>query len=52
LNEKGLNDDAKDILEYKNVFLKYDNDDTFILKNVSFNIKRNSKIGIIGRYLF
>jgi len=52
LNEKGTNNDVKDILEYKNVFLKYENDDTFILKNVSFNVQRNSKIGIIGRYLF
>lgn len=49
LREKEINEDNKFILEYKNVSMRYDNNDSFVLKNISFNLRKNSKIGIIGR---
>ena len=41
--------DDNTIVKFKNVFLKYENDDSYVLKNINFDVKKNSKIGIIGR---
>jgi ABC-type multidrug transport system fused ATPase/permease subunit len=38
------------IIEFKNFYLKYNNeDDKYVLENISFQIYQSQKIGIIGR---
>ena len=44
--------DKDAVLEFKNVFLKYENKENNILKNISFKIYKGQRIGIIGRYFF
>ena len=53
IDEKGifaLNSEDNTILKFKNVFLKYENDNKYILKNINFEVKSKQKVGIIGRY--
>ncbi|CAM1309247.1 ABCC4 (predicted) [Pycnogonum litorale] len=39
----------KGTIEFRNVSLRYKQTDPFILKSISFNIKSQEKIGIVGR---
>ena len=52
INEKDnfeFKNEEKLILKFKNVFLKYENDSEYILKNINFEVQSKMKVGIIGR---
>ncbi|HCY4497003.1 TPA: ATP-binding cassette domain-containing protein, partial [Staphylococcus aureus] len=38
-----------DEIEFKNVYFKYPGQSDYILKNISFTIDNNKKIGIVGQ---
>lgn len=37
------------VLEFKNVWMKYDGGKDYVLKNINFKIRRNTKIAFVGR---
>ncbi|MCI2069350.1 MAG: ABC transporter ATP-binding protein/permease [Bacilli bacterium] len=41
--------DSKGIIEFKHVYFKYPNTDTYALEDVSFRIDPKKKLGIVGR---
>lgn len=47
-SEKFENLITDDIIEFKNVFFSYTNDENYILEDLNFSIKRGENIGIIG----
>jgi len=46
------NNNFNSAIEFKDVYLKYDNIGKDILKDISFNINKGQKIAIIGRFSF
>ncbi|WP_025755642.1 ABC transporter ATP-binding protein [Mycoplasmopsis cricetuli] len=48
-NNFGITNLEKNSIVFENVSLKYNNNSNYSLKNISFEIKENSTIGIIGK---
>lgn len=48
-NQTGIALDEIKTIEFRNVSFKYPNTNVFVLKNVSFTINQNEKIGIVGK---
>ncbi|MCI8371891.1 MAG: ABC transporter ATP-binding protein [Lachnospiraceae bacterium] len=48
-NQEGINLNEINVIEFKNVSFKYPNTTELVLKNISFKITKNEKIGIVGK---
>lgn len=44
-----INSNGENIIQFKNVSFKYSENDDYVLKNINFTLKQNSRVAVVGK---